>query len=105
MKITLFAKKRTTREGKPFSVYVSKLQKKDGTEQYVTVKYSGDDPAKDFRADLCPLIIDVDRASANLSRKKHTDDEGNEYESFTLWVKDYTLSTEKYVDHSLDDFE
>lgn len=105
MKITLFAKKRITREGKPFNVFVSKLQKKDGTEQYVTVKYCGDDPAKDFRTDLGPLIIDVDRASANLSCKKHTDDEGNEYESFTLWVKDYTLSTEKYVDHSLDDFE
>ena len=103
MLLTVFAKKRTTKDGKPFYTHVTKLTKKDGTEVYATVKFS--DGLESPKPDACPCNIEVDKAHANLTHKVETGDDGNVYERNTLWVKDYEFSKIKYVDNSLDDFE
>lgn len=104
MKITLFKKQGTTKDGRKFDYFVGKLNRKDGTSQYVTVKHSGD-RRFDFDPNKAPYIIEVDKADANLQAKTWTDRDGNERKDYTLWVKNYRVSDEKYVDHSLDDFE
>lgn len=102
MKFTIFAKKRTTKEGKPFTTYLTRLKRKDGAEECVQVRFT--DGFAPNQAD-CPLNIDVCRESANLSKKKIPTEDGEEVVSKTLWIKEYDVSEEEYVDHSLDDYE
>lgn len=104
MKVTLFRKQRTSKDGRKFDIFVSTLDKKDGTKQYVTVKYSGGDKSKEFDSTKTPYIIIVEKTNANLQVKHWTDKNGHDREDVTLWIKDYTVSSEKYVDHSLDEF-
>lgn len=104
MKITLFRKVRNTKEGKKFDSFITKLTKKDGSETTVSVRFLGD-PRDAFDASLCPYIIIVDKKDANLSKRETMDENTGEMHTFyTLWVKKYTVSDEKYVDHSLDDY-
>lgn len=103
MRITVFAKKRTTTEGKKFYTYLATLTKKDGTEVTTAVKFGEDCGTP--KADECPMNIDVDKVNANFSTKHIVLDDGREIESNTLWVKDWTKSAEVYRDASMDDFE
>ena len=102
--ITIFAKKRTTKDGKKtFYSYLTKLTKKDGEEVVATVKFPED---KDMDEKLCPCNIDVEKEDINMSSKTITDDTtGKTFESRTLWVKDWTMSATPYVDTSLDDYD
>ena len=102
MKITVFAKKRTTNEGKEFYSYLSRLVKKDGSDLTVSVKFPEEDKPK---ASECPLNIEFDKANANLDTKQKTREDGTTFDSHTLWIKEYSRSANKYVDTSLDDFE
>lgn len=104
MKTTVFAKKVKTNDGKTFFTYVTSLEKKDGSKQYMKVMYAGKDKNKSFDSDNCPLVIEFDKANANVGSTTYTTKEGEERKRYTLWLKDYTISSEKYVDHSLDDF-
>lgn len=105
MKITVFSRKAKTNDGRTFNVFVSSLDKSDGTSQYVTVRYSGKDKNKDFDSSKCPYIIEFKKEDANLSSKSFEDKKtGEKRKNFTLWIKDYTVSEEKFIDHSLDDF-
>lgn len=103
MKVTVFQRTATSKDGKKFSAYCAKLHRKDGGEQYVTVKFrqSVKVPAE------FPAIIEVPRESANLARKEYTANEetGEVGYRYTLWVEKYTETGEKFVDHSLDDFD
>lgn len=103
MKITLFAKTAHSRDGKAFIRYIGKLTNKDGNEISVVVRPAGDIPP--FVQSKCPYIIEFDKKDANLQSKKYTDKDGNERTSYTLWLKQYKESDEKFVDHSLDDFD
>lgn len=103
MKITLFAKTAHSRDGKAFIRYIGKLTNKEGKEVTMTVRPSGDIPQ--FVQSKCPYIIEFDKQDANLQSTKYTDKDGNERTSYTLWVKKYKESDEKFVDHSLDDFD
>lgn len=102
MELTIFAKKRTTTEGKRFYTYLTQLtRKEDGERVSVQVKFpEGLAP----KADDCPLNITVDKEKANLSTKKIGTDKG-EITSRTLWIKDYTISENQFEDTSLDDYE
>nr|DAG56599.1 MAG TPA: hypothetical protein [Caudoviricetes sp.] len=102
MELTVFAKKRTTTEGKRFYIYLTQLiRKEDGEHVSVQVKFpEGLAP----KADNCPLNITVDKDKANLSTKKVATDNG-EITSRTLWVKDYMISKNPFEDSSLDDYE
>lgn len=102
MKLTIFSKKRTTKEGKPFTSYISKLQKKDGSEVTASVKFRDD--CGNPKPEDCPMNIVVDKKAANLASRTYTDSETGEVrESLTLWVTEWSEG-EPYVDHSLDEF-
>lgn len=103
MKILLYAKKRTTSEGKTFYSYLTKLlNNKTGETITASVKFAECDAPK---ADTCPCYIEFDKANANLDTKERIDEEtGNAFTSKTLWIKKYNMSDEKYVDTSLDEF-
>ena len=104
MKTTIFAKRVKSHDGKSFVTFVTQLERKDGSRQYMRVMYSGKDRTKAFDTDICPLVIEFNREDANVSAETYTDKSGEERKSYTLWVKDYKVSDEKFVDHSLDDF-
>jgi hypothetical protein len=102
MLLTVFAKKRTTTEGKRFYTYLTQLtRKEDGERVSVQVKFpEGLAP----KADDCPLNITVDKEKANLAVKKLGTENG-EVISRTLWIKEYTISENPFEDTSLDDYE
>lgn len=103
MKVTVFAKKRKTEEGRAFTSYVAKLEKKDGTELSVGVKFREECGAP--KAESCPMIIEIPKEKANLSPRSYTDPKTGEVKtSYDLWVSEWKESAEKYVDHSLDEF-
>lgn len=103
MEISVFAKKRTTKEGKTFYSYLSRLTKKDGEELPVTVKFR-EETCKAVPATDCPCNIVVDKAASSLSKSKYETEDGATAFSYTLWVGAWEYGGE-YVDHSLDDFE
>lgn len=107
MKALIFAQKKQTKEGKPFNTYLARLKKKDGEEITVEAKFR--EECGNPKADKCPMYIEYEKGDANLSEKKetYTDEVGEEKEVVRrrLWISKYTESEEKYVDHSLDEFE
>lgn len=102
MLLTVFAKKRTTTEGKHFYTYLTQLtRKEDGEHVSVQVKFpEGLAP----KADDCPINIIVDKDKANLATK-NVKTENGEIVSRTLWIKDYTVCENPFVDNSLEDYE
>lgn len=104
MKTTIFAKRVKSHDGKSFTIFVTNLARKDGTQQYMKVMYTGKDKNKGFDSDACPMVIEFDRQSANVSKTAFTDKNGEDRFSFTLWLKDYRKLNEQFIDHSLDDF-
>ena len=102
MELTVFAKKRTTTEGKRFYTYLTQLTRKDNGEHVaVQVKFpEGLAP----KADDCPINIIVEKNKANLATK-NVETENGEITSRTLWVKEYTVNETPFVDNSLDDYE
>lgn len=103
MEITIFAKKRTTSDGKPFYGYLSTLTRKDGSKQTVSVKFR--DECGNPKPEKCPMNIEFPKAAANLATREFVrEDTGEAGKSYTLWVSDWKQGT-PYVDTSLDDFE
>ena len=103
MNLTIFAKKRTSSEGKTFYTYLTTLRKKDGEELRCTVKFRQD--CGNPKGEDCPMNIIVPKSGANLSVERYTDDETGELlEAARLWVSEWKKG-EAYVDHSLDEFE
>lgn len=102
MRITVFSKKISKHDGSKFTGYVTKLKKKDGSEIYCHVRFhEGCSAPRE-----CPAIIEVNKDKANLIKRHYTsEDEDKEYDIYTLWITDWNPTEEKYVDHSLDDFE
>ena len=102
MQITIFAKKRNTKEGKVFFTYLTKLTKKDGSEITSTVKFR--DECGNPKPDKCPMNLIVEKTDCNFSSKASTDEETGEIRtSNTLWINNWKEG-EPYVDHSMDDF-
>ena len=103
LKITVFAKKITKKDGTKFTTYLTKLSTKSGEEISAKVMFNDENYPKP-KAESCPCVLLVDRSSSNLSSKINTNEEtGEQFVSKTLWVGKYELSDEKFVDHSLDD--
>lgn len=108
MKIVVFAKKRQTKDGKPFTAYVTRMTNKAGEDITAGVRFR--EECGSPKESECPCYIEFDKGKANMSTKtmEITDPETNEIRdvvSRTLWVTEWKKSAEKYVDHSLDDFE
>lgn len=110
MEITLFAKKRNTREGKTFFNYLATLTDKAGASILCTVKFrDGVNPPK---PENCPANIVVEKENCNLSSRKMTrnvtdPDTGEvvskEFVTYTLWISGYVPGS-PYVDHSMDNY-
>lgn len=102
MKITVFKKVRSSKDGRKFDSYITRLSKKDGSDVSMSVKFSEScKPPVDF-----PIILEVEKKDANLSKRRYTDmSTGDVKEGLTLWLKKYNVSRETYVDHSLDEYE
>ena len=104
MKITVFAKKGQTSEGRVFWNYLSTLRNKATGEDFVTqVKFRDECGAP--KPETCPTNIEFDKKDANMVDRKYTDKEGVEQIAKTLWISAWKNSDDVYVDHSLDDFE
>ena len=101
MPIAVFAKKRTTSEGRVFFTYLTTLTRKDNSTFTVQVRFRGDDDNKPD-ARRCPMNIIIERSTANLSKRIVVNSDGEAFDSFTLWVNDW-IEGDPYVDHSLDD--
>ena len=100
MKITVFSKKISKHDGSKFTGYVTKLHKKDGSEIYCRVRFrEGCSAPRE-----CPAIIEVEKDHANLVRMHYKNDD-KEYDIYTLWITDWEPTDDKYIDHSLDEFE
>lgn len=101
--ITVFSKKRTTKDGKKFDTFITRLSKKDGSNVVVSVRFPEDNKPNAIE---CPMNIEVPNGKMNLSTRTITDETtGAVIESRTLWVKEWTKSDTPYVDTSLDDFD
>lgn len=102
MKQAIFAKKKTTREGKVFHTYLTTLKKKDGTELIVQVKFR--DACGNPDPERCPMNIEIPKNKANLTSRTFTrEDTGEVCEQYVLWVSEWKEG-EEYRDTSLDEF-
>ena len=108
MKVLVFGKKRQTKDGRNFTAYVTKLTKKDGEEITAGIKFREECGAPSLEETPCYIIVDKNDANLDTKVNEVTDTETGEIKEVvnrTLWVKAWTMSPEKYVDTSLDDFE
>ena len=67
MEITLFAKKRTTKDGKVFHQYLSTLEKRDGTTETVRVAFRNVEGNNIPKAESCPRNIAFNKEDALLN--------------------------------------
>lgn len=106
MQITIFAKRRNTKEGKTFFQYIATLTRKDGTTETVRVAFrDADGDNKPPKPDSCPRNIVFDKHDSNMATNKYTDTNTGEIkERKTLWLTNWSEG-EPYVDHSMDDYE
>lgn len=104
MEITIFAKKRKTKEGKAFTSYLTKLVRKS-TGETITATVKFREECGSPKSESCPCNIIVDKKNANLSSREYErEDTGETVTAFSLWVSEWSKGSE-YVDKSLDDFE
>lgn len=107
MELTIFGKKKSTKDGKKdFAVYFTKLTKKGGEVITTSVKFREECGAPSLKD--CPMNIVVDKSKANFVEKgiTYADAEGVEHEGIdrTLWIAEWTEGA-PYVDTSLDEFD
>lgn len=103
MEITVFAKKKKTREGRQFYAYITHLTRKTGEEQAMAVKFRDECGAP--KPENCPMNVVVEKGDANISKKTYTrEDTGEPAVSYTMWVTNWREGA-PYVDTSFDDFE
>ena len=99
--VNLFKKERTSKEGRKFASYLTRLTNKTTHEEVsASVKFEeGVDAPKEF-----PIRIDV--LSGSVSCKKYQDARTmEEKDSYTLWIRVWKKSDEVYEDTSLDDWK
>ena len=107
MNVVIFSQKKKTKENREFYAYLATLTKKDGSEDKLEAKFREECGAPDPKK--CPIIIEVDKSDVNISAKneKYVDEVGEEKEITRrrLWISKWSESDEKFVDHSMDDYE
>lgn len=102
MKITIFAKKRQSNDGKVFYNYLATLPKKDGTEQTVTVKFRQDVVRP--KPEMCPMNILVMKEDASISKRTYQTESGETGTAYTMWIGEWQQG-DPYVDTSFDEFD
>lgn len=108
MEKTIFAKKRTNKEGKTFYTYLTKLHKKS-TDEDVTVQVKFREDCGAPKGDSCPCNIIFNPEDGNYSEKNEqiVNEETGEVKEITsrvMWINKWSEGSQ-YVDESLNDFE
>lgn len=100
MEITIFSKQAVSKDGKPFTRFLTTLTKK-ATGEAVTmgVKFRKDAG----QPDACPCNIIVEKAGVNISYRNTTDKNGEPVQYPTLWVSKW-MPGGPYEDHSTDEY-
>ncbi len=102
MEITIFAKKRETKDGRKFSSYLTTLTKKTGEKQTVAVRFRDECGAPEPKN--CPMNIICEKNDLNMAPRNYIDNETGEVRtSYTLWVTKWKQGS-PYVDHSMDEY-
>lgn len=101
MRIEVFGKQRTNKDGKPFTTYLSRITNmKTGEIIPIQIKFrTGVELPKEL-----PIVANIDKKNANLVKEEWENDNGETGVKNVMWVSS-VKSYEEYVDHSLDDFE
>lgn len=101
MRLEVFGKVRTNKDGKPFTTYLSRITNmKTGEIIPIQIKFRmGVELPKDV-----PVVMNIDKTDCNLVKENWENDTGETGVKYVLWVTK-VKSYEAYVDHSLDDFE
>ena len=101
MRLEVFEKQRTNKDGKPFTIYLSRITNmKTGEIVPVQIKFRMDvQPPKEF-----PIIVNVEKKNANLVTENWENEKGETGVKHVLWIS-AVVSYEEYIDHTLDDFE
>lgn len=103
MELAIFSKKRQTREGKSYNIYVARMTKKTGEVIPVRVKFRED--AGNPKAESCPMNIIIKKEDCNLAQTEYVrEDTGEVGTSYTLWVSRWERGSD-YIDTSLDEFD
>ena len=101
--LTIYAKKRTTKDGKTFYSYLTRLKKKTGEEITASVRFREKAGMPD--PTVCPCNIAVENSHVNYTSVPYTDEaSGVPSVSHTLWVSEWKPGSD-YVDTSMDEFE
>lgn len=101
MKIAVFSKPRTTKDGRPFTSYLATLTRKSTGERFtVSVRFRQEcgEPKK------CPRWIEIPKGACNLNESSVITEDGREVISRILWVSEFKDAGE-WVDTSMDDIE
>lgn len=104
MKLVVFAKRRTNKDGKTFFNYLSTLTRKSSGET-VTIRVKFREECGSPKGDECPMNIIIPDGGCNMNERVIIrEDTGEPLKVYTLWVSEWTKG-EEYEDHSMDDFE
>ena len=102
LELTIFAKRRTKKDGQTFFNYITTLTRKDGTTMTVGVRFRQE--CGKPKGEDCPMVIRVPRKNANLSTMEYPDPEtGEAMEAKRLWVSKWEF-VGAYVDTTLDEY-
>ena len=101
MRLEVFGKQRTNKDGKPFTTYLSRITNmKTGEVISVQIKFrTGVEVPKEL-----PIVANIEKKNANLIKEDWENEDGETGVKNVLWVS-AVASYEEYIDHSLDDFE
>lgn len=102
MKMTIFAKKGQSRDGRTFFRYLGRLIRKS-TGETVTVAVKFRETAGHPDAAKCPMNIEFSKADANYTEKEITRDDGSTIISREIWISAWK-DAGAFVDTSMDDF-
>ena len=103
MTITIYAKKRITKEGKTFYNYLARLTQKS-TGEVITAQVKFREECGTPKPEKCPMLIEVPKTAANMSTRDFTDEFGDKKTAYTVWVSEWKQGAE-FVDTSMDDYE
>ena len=104
MNMTIFAKKRTSGDGRKFYSYLTTLTRKSTGEQITcSVKFretcGNPEPAD------CPCVIEIPKGKCNMVEKDIVSSSTGELvHTSTVWVESWSM-VGPFVDISMDDFE
>lgn len=101
MRLEVFGKQITNKDGKPFTTYLSRITNmKTGEIISVQIKFrTGVEVPKEL-----PIVANIEKKNANLVKENWENEDGETGVKHVLWVSKVS-SYEEYIDHSLDDFE